>query len=108
MAKRDYYEVLGVSKDASKDEIVKAYRKKAKEFHPDVSKHDDAEEKFKEVQEAYEILNDDAKRATYDKYGHEGNNFSGSGFEGFGGLYQIRGYGADEHPRRGVQRRGSV
>ena len=72
MSKRDYYEVLGVSKDASADEIKKAYRKVAKQFHPDVNPgNTEAEEKFKEACEAYEILSDSDKRARYDRYGHE-------------------------------------
>ncbi|MGB4126819.1 MAG: DnaJ domain-containing protein, partial [Bacilli bacterium] len=70
MAKRDYYEVLGIKKSASKDEIKSAYRKLAKKYHPDVNKEKDAEEKFKEVQEAYDVLYDDQKRATYDQFGH--------------------------------------
>jgi molecular chaperone DnaJ len=82
MSKRDYYEVLGLSKSASKDEIKKAYRKLVKVYHPDVSKEADAEVKFKEVQEAYEILSDDQKRAHYDQYGHTDPN---QGFGGFGG-----------------------
>lgn len=89
MAKRDYYDVLGVSKNASIDEINKAYRQKAKQFHPDISTEDNAEEKFKEVQEAYENLSDDTKRSTYDQYGHDGGPFGGQGgfggFEGFSG-----------------------
>ena len=77
MAKRDYYDVLGVSKTSSKDEIDKAYRKKAKQFHPDISKEENAEEKFKEVQEAYETLNDETKKSNYDQYGHDGGPFGG-------------------------------
>lgn len=80
--KRDYYEVLGVSKGASKDELKKSYRKMARKYHPDVSKEAGAEAKFKEVNEAYEVLSDDNKRATYDRFGHAGLNKSGSGFGG--------------------------
>ena len=69
-SKRDFYEVLGISKTANADEIKRAYRKKAKQYHPDICKEPDAEEKFKEVQEAYEVLSDDNKRAAYDRYGH--------------------------------------
>lgn len=82
MEKRDYYEILGVGKNASKPEIKSAYRKLAKKYHPDRNKEPDAETKFKEVQEAYEILFDDQKRAAYDKYGHAGTQ----GFGGFGGF----------------------
>ena len=81
---RDYYEVLGVSKDASQDEIKKAYRSLAKKYHPDVSTEpkDVAEAKFKEISEAYEILSDEEKRKLYDQYGHEGikNSFGQDGF----------------------------
>jgi molecular chaperone DnaJ len=85
MAKRDYYEVLGVSKDAGADDIKKAYRKKALEFHPDRNPGDkSAEEKFKEAAEAHEVLSDPDKRARYDRYGHAGMEGmgGGGGFEG--------------------------
>jgi len=84
MSKKDYYEVLGINKGATKKEIKSAYRKLAKQFHPDRNKEADAEEKFKEVQEAYEVLYDDQKRSAYDKYGHAGTQGFG-GFGGFGG-----------------------
>ena len=88
MAKRDYYEVLGVSKSASDLEIKRAYRKLAKQYHPDVSIEENAEEKFKEVQEAYDVLSDEQKRAAYDQFGHAGaEGFGGQGgFGGFGGF----------------------
>lgn len=84
MSKRDYYEVLGVGKTASSDEIKKAYRKVAMQYHPDRNPGDkSAEEKFKEAAEAYEILSDNDKKAQYDRYGHAG--VSGNGRGGFGG-----------------------
>ncbi len=92
MAKRDYYEVLGVDKGATAEELKKAYRKLARQYHPDANPDDpSAEEKFKEVAEAYEVLNDEQKRATYDRFGHDGLNSQGgfgggSGFGGFGGF----------------------
>ena len=87
MSKRDYYEVLGVSKSASKEEIKKAYRKKAIQHHPDKNPGDNtAEEKFKEAAEAYEVLNDDNKRARYDQFGHAGMKGGNGGFGGGGGM----------------------
>lgn len=83
--KRDYYEVLGVGKNADTAEIKKAYRQMAKKYHPDLNKDNPkAAEQFKEVQEAYEILNDSDKRARYDQYGHAGVDESAGGFGGFG------------------------
>ncbi|WP_338848828.1 molecular chaperone DnaJ [Massilia sp. W12] len=88
MAKRDYYEVLGLAKNASEDEIKKAYRKLAMKYHPDRNPDSkEAEEKFKEVKEAYEMLSDGDKRAAYDRYGHAGvdPNMGAGGGGGFGG-----------------------
>ena len=92
MAKRDYYEILGVSNDASADEIKKSYRRLAMKFHPDRNSEDDsAEEKFKEAKEAYEVLKDTDKRAAYDRFGHDGvrGGQAGGGFssEGFSDIF---------------------
>jgi len=118
MAKRDYYEILGLAKNASEDDIKKAYRKLAMKHHPDRNQGDQAkksEEKFKEAKEAYEMLSDPQKRAAYDQYGHAGvdPNMGGSGFrggpgaEGFGGFAEAFGdifgdiFGGAGGPRRG-------
>lgn len=98
--KRDYYDVLGVSKGASEDELKKSYRKLAKQYHPDLHPDDkEAEAKFKEVNEAYEILSDSEKRSRYDQFGHAGvdpsygagaeGGYSGGGFGGFGDMGDI-------------------
>jgi molecular chaperone DnaJ len=85
MGKRDYYEVLGVSKEATKEEIKKAYRKQALKFHPDKNPGDKkSEESFKEAAEAYEVLSNDEKKARYDRYGHAGMGNNGGGFSGQG------------------------
>lgn len=113
--KRDYYEVLGVSKSASEADIKKAYRSLAKKYHPDVNKEVDAPDKFKEVQEAYEVLSDGTKRSQYDQYGHAAfdQNGGASGFGGFGGMDDIfsqffGGFGGQSQaanaPRRGRDR----
>ena len=84
MAKRDYYEILGVPRTASADEIKKAHRKLVRKYHPDVNKNNkDAEERFKEVQEAYDVLSEPGKRRNYDQFGHAGA--AGAGPEGAGG-----------------------
>ena len=82
MAKRDYYEVLGVSKTASDSEIKSAFRKLAKKYHPDVCKEPDGAEKFKEVQEAYAVLSDANRRKTYDQFGHAAFEQGGPGNAG--------------------------
>ena len=99
MSKRDYYEVLGVDKNASKEDIKKAYRKLARQYHPDVNKGDpQATEKFREVKEAYETLNNDQKRTQYDQFGHADPNqgfgggnqgFEGADFGGFGDIFDM-------------------
>lgn len=90
--KRDYYEVLGVNKQASADEIKKAYRSLAKKYHPDVNKAPDAEAKFKEVQEAYDVLSDDKKKSMYDQFGFAGVDPQAGGQSGFGGFGGFPGF----------------
>jgi len=96
MAERNYYEILGISKDASQEDIKKAYRTLAKKYHPDISTEPNAEERFKEVQKAYDCLSDEEKRRNYDQFGTEEPNPFGSqasgfnqGFSGFGGFEDI-------------------
>ena len=134
MSQRDYYEVLGVSKNASDDEIKKAYRKLAIKYHPDKNPGDkEAEAKFKEINEAHDVLSDKQKRARYDQFGHagvggagfggggnpfEGGNFNFNGqsfnfdFGGGGGLDDILGslfgFGGARRPRRGADYQTSV
>lgn len=111
---RDFYDVLGVARGASKDDIKKAYRKLARKFHPDVNKEDGAEDKFKEVQRAYEVLSDEQKRNMYDTYGHAGVENGAGGFGGYEGgfgnisdifeeLFNV-GFGGNRRRRRGPRR----
>ena len=90
--KRDYYEVLGVARTASTEEIRRAYRKLARQYHPDVNREDHAEERFKEINEAYEVLADDNRRAAYDRFGHAGVG------NGFGSAGDPFGFGAAGSP----------
>ncbi|WP_232695387.1 molecular chaperone DnaJ [Brevibacillus daliensis] len=111
--KRDYYEVLGVEKGASSDEIKKAYRKLARQYHPDVNKADDAETKFKEVKDAYDVLSDDQKKAHYDQFGHTdpnqgfGGGFDGSGMGGFGDIFDMFFGGGGRRANPNAPRRGA-
>ena len=87
MSKRDYYEILGVSREASPEEVKKSYRKVAMQYHPDRNPGDKAaEEKFKEAAEAYEVLSDADKKAQYDRFGHAGVSGNGRGFGGSPGI----------------------
>lgn len=116
MAKRDYYEVLGVERGASEDEIKKAYRRLARKYHPDVNKDDpQAEEKFKEINEAYQVLSDPQKRAAYDRFGHAGTDpgfgagpgaggFGDFTFEGFGDIFDMFFGSGGRRPRTGPQK----
>lgn len=119
MAKRDYYEVLGVARSASKDDIKSAFRNLARKYHPDVNDNPDAEERFKEINEAYGVLSDDDKRAAYDRFGHQGvkgANGGGMGFDPsdfpdfadiFGEMFGFGGFpGQGRRTRRNAPRRG--
>ena len=90
--KRDYYEVLGVPRGASEEEIKKAFRKLALKYHPDRNKEKGAEDKFKEINEAYQVLSDSSLRSKYDQFGHQGvSSQAGAGFDGFENLeYNLR------------------
>lgn len=110
-AKRDYYEVLGIDRNATDEKIKKAFRKLAFKYHPDHNRDDGAEGKFKEINEAYEVLSNPDKRATYDRFGHGSTEgFFGRGFEGFefGGAGDIFdaffGRGATTATRQAAQR----
>ncbi len=125
MDKRDYYEVLGVDRNVDKDALKKAFRKLAQKYHPDINKTPEAETTFKEINEAYQVLSDDQKRAVYDRFGHAGlqGGGGGSGFEnfsGFGDLSSIfedlfsgfagasSGRGGRNQPRRGADLRADI
>ncbi|GIV77046.1 molecular chaperone DnaJ [Litorilinea aerophila] len=124
MSKRDYYEVLGVDRTADKDTLKRAFRKLAQKYHPDVNKSPEAEAMFKEINEAYQVLSDDQKRAIYDRFGHDGlqgspgfNDFSG-GFGDLGSIFEeifgSMGMGmgggrrARNQPRRGADLRVDI
>jgi molecular chaperone DnaJ len=110
-SKRDYYEVLGVSRTASQDEIKRAFRRLARQYHPDINKAPDAEARFKEINEAYEVLSDADKRAMYDRFGHSGPGMGagpsydpfGAG-DPFGSIFEAFFGGAARQAQRGPQR----
>ncbi|GIV67236.1 molecular chaperone DnaJ [Caldilinea sp.] len=115
MDRRDYYEVLGVPRDASKEQIKRAFRKLAQQYHPDVNKSVDAEARFKEINEAYQVLSDDEKRAVYDRFGHAGLQGAASpgyddmaGFSDLGSIFEeLFGFGRSSQSRRQQPRRGA-
>ena len=108
--KRDYYEVLGISRDATDEEIKKCFRKLAFKYHPDHNRNGDAEAKFKEINEAYQVISDPEKRSAYDRFGHGGlegtfgRGFEGFDFGGFGDIFDAFFGGATNTAHRGPQR----
>ncbi len=116
MAQRDYYEILGVSRNATQDELKGAFRRLARQYHPDVNKASDAEERFKEINEAFAVLSDPEKRAAYDRYGHAGVTGAGGApdfsvdFGNFADIFEeffgIGGFGRTQQRSRNVPRRG--
>jgi molecular chaperone DnaJ len=116
MTDRDYYEILGVARSASTDDLKAAFRKMARQYHPDVNKAPDAEERFKEINEAYAVLSDPEKRAAYDRFGHAGVRGPGGGVDFnvdfsdfadiFGDLFGFGGFGRTSRRSRNVPRRG--
>lgn len=117
MAQRDYYEILGVPRTASSDDLKGAFRRLARQYHPDVNKSPDAEERFKEVNEAYAVLSDEQKRAAYDRFGHAGVRGAGGApdfnvdftdfADIFGGLGDIFGFGRSTRRSRNAPHRGA-
>ncbi len=107
--KQDYYDSLGVGRNASADELKSAYRKLAKEYHPDVNREPGAEERFKEVNEAYAVLSDQERRAAYDRFGHAGLKGMPTNFDfGFGDIFEeVFGFGLGGRRRRNAPRRGA-
>src|SRR5215469_1180754 len=108
--KRDYYEVLGVQRNAGEEEIKKAFRRLAKQYHPDTNKEQGAEAQFIEINEAYEVLSDPQKRSAYDRYGHAGNGangFSDFGFSSINDLFETFFAGAQTSQRRSGPQRGA-
>lgn len=120
-SERDYYEILGVNKNADADQLKNAFRNLARKYHPDINKEPDAEEKFKEINEAYQVLSDPDKRAAYDRYGKAGVSGMGNGFDysavdlsdilgdlfGFGGFSGFGGFGGSRSHQRNSPRRGA-
>lgn len=116
MTQRDYYEILGVPRDASNEELKSAFRRLARQYHPDVNKAPDAEERFKEINEAYAVLSDPEKRAAYDRFGHAGVKGAGApdftvDFADFADLFSdlfgFGGFGRASRQARTMPRRGA-